>query len=234
VASSSRRVVAVTAACFFTALPFPLLAPSLATFVAALLVLGFSNGALDVSMNAQAAAVERRWHRPIMSSFHAMWSLGGLVGAGVAGDAGELLGRHVRGSSDHRPRLGQLDLEVTGRRAVVDLVLPELGRGVGIRAGVERRHGVAGACCRGGPQRDPVGRRWLVVPELAREAEVHDAHLTVPGEHHVVGLEVAMHETGLVRGDEAPARLRDALAARDEGAPATRESRPVRADKATA
>ena len=80
----SRRVVAVTAACFFAALPFPLLAPSLATFVAALLVLGCSNGALDVSMNAQAAAVERRWPRPIMSSFHAMWSLGGLVGAGVA------------------------------------------------------------------------------------------------------------------------------------------------------
>jgi fucose permease len=80
----SRRVVAVTAACFFAALPLPLVAPSLATFVAALFVLGFGNGALDVSMNAQAAAVERRWPRPIMSSFHAMWSLGGLVGAGIA------------------------------------------------------------------------------------------------------------------------------------------------------
>jgi len=80
----SRRVVAVTAAGFFATLPLPLVAPSLATFVAALFVLGCSNGALDVSMNAQAAAVERRWPRPIMSSFHAMWSLGGLVGAGVA------------------------------------------------------------------------------------------------------------------------------------------------------
>jgi MFS family permease len=80
----SRRVVAVTAACFFAALPLPLFAPGIATFAAALLVLGCSNGALDVSMNAQAAAVERGWHRPIMSSFHAMWSLGGLVGASVA------------------------------------------------------------------------------------------------------------------------------------------------------
>ena len=51
----SRRVVAVTAAGFFATLPLPLVAPSLATFVAALFVLGCSNGALDVSMNAQAA-----------------------------------------------------------------------------------------------------------------------------------------------------------------------------------
>jgi fucose permease len=35
-------------------------------------------------------AVERQWPRPIMSSFHALWSLGGLVGAGVAAIALEL------------------------------------------------------------------------------------------------------------------------------------------------
>ena len=79
----SRRVVAAAAAVFFAALPLPLVAPSLATFGVALFVLGCGNGALDVSMNAQAVAVERRWPRPIMSSFHAMWSLGGLVGAVV-------------------------------------------------------------------------------------------------------------------------------------------------------
>ena len=80
----SRTVVRASAAVFFAALPLPVLAPSLAQLVAALFVLGAGNGALDVSMNAQAAAVEHRWPRPIMSSFHGMWSLGGLAGAGAA------------------------------------------------------------------------------------------------------------------------------------------------------
>ena len=80
----SRMVVRATAVLFFVATPLPLLAPNLAFLVVALFVLGAGNGALDVSMNAQAAAVERRWSRPIMSSFHAMWSAGGLAGAGAA------------------------------------------------------------------------------------------------------------------------------------------------------
>jgi predicted MFS family arabinose efflux permease len=80
----SRTVVRTTALLFFAALPLPLLAPTLAHLVVALFVLGAGNGALDVSMNAQAAAVERRWPRPIMSSFHAMWSAGGIAGAGTA------------------------------------------------------------------------------------------------------------------------------------------------------
>ena len=80
----SRTVVRASALLFFAALPLPILAPTLGHLVAALFVLGAGNGALDVSMNAQAAAIERRWPRPIMSSFHGMWSLGGLAGAGVA------------------------------------------------------------------------------------------------------------------------------------------------------
>ena len=36
-------------------------------------------------MNAQAALVEQRYARPIMSSFHGLWSIGGLVGAALGG-----------------------------------------------------------------------------------------------------------------------------------------------------
>ncbi len=78
--------VMTTAAALGLALfvPAPLLAPSLSLLVAALFMLGALNGALDVSMNVQAVAVETRYGRPIMSSFHALFSLGGLAGAGAA------------------------------------------------------------------------------------------------------------------------------------------------------
>src|SRR5262249_51145506 len=65
----------------------PLLAPSVQALFAALVAFGACNGAMDVAMNAQAAAVERRSGRPIMSSFHGLWSIGGLVGAATAAGA---------------------------------------------------------------------------------------------------------------------------------------------------
>ena len=46
---------------------------------------GVFNVLVDVPMNAHASVVERRWGRPIMSSFHAAWSGGGLVGAAFGG-----------------------------------------------------------------------------------------------------------------------------------------------------
>jgi predicted MFS family arabinose efflux permease len=45
----------------------------------------FNNILVDVPMNAHASVVETRWGRPIMSSFHAAWSGGGLVGAVFGG-----------------------------------------------------------------------------------------------------------------------------------------------------
>ncbi|MEU6846345.1 MFS transporter [Streptomyces sp. NPDC046716] len=58
------------------------------TLAGALLVFGFCNGCLDVSMNAHAVHVEKAYGRPVMSGFHATFSVGGvlaaLVGAGAA------------------------------------------------------------------------------------------------------------------------------------------------------
>ena len=58
--------------------------------IAALAVVqGMAMGALDVSMNAHGVAVETRYERPILASFHAAFSLGGLAGgAGAALAAG--------------------------------------------------------------------------------------------------------------------------------------------------
>ncbi len=63
-------------------LAFTTAAPSLAVLCAVTLTMGAVNGLMDVSMNAHAATIERRWGAAIMSSFHAGFSLGGLVGAG--------------------------------------------------------------------------------------------------------------------------------------------------------
>jgi len=81
----SRRVVGTAALVLSFSLLMPALAPSLLFLVSALVVVGAANGGLDVSMNAQAVAVERGYGHPIMSSFHAAWSFGGLAGAALGG-----------------------------------------------------------------------------------------------------------------------------------------------------
>ena len=68
---------------FCLLLPLPLLAPSVGVLMASLAVFGVTAGLMDVSMNAHAVAVERALARPVLSSLHAMFSLGGLVGAGA-------------------------------------------------------------------------------------------------------------------------------------------------------
>jgi MFS family permease len=81
----SRLVVGATALAYSLALPLLAIAPSLALLLPALALVGAATGSLDVSMNAQAVAVEKGQGRPIMSSFHAAFSLGGLAGAAAGG-----------------------------------------------------------------------------------------------------------------------------------------------------
>ncbi|MGW2748991.1 MFS transporter [Streptomyces sp. NPDC001450] len=57
------------------------------TLAGALLVFGFGNGCLDVSMNAHAVHVEKAYNRPVMSAFHATFSVGGVIAAVVGAGA---------------------------------------------------------------------------------------------------------------------------------------------------
>ena len=50
-----------------------------------LFVFGGAAAAMDVAMNAQGVEVEREMRGPTMSRFHGMFSLGGMIGAGVGG-----------------------------------------------------------------------------------------------------------------------------------------------------
>jgi MFS family permease len=77
----ARRVVPAGAALCSAALVGPALAGNAVTLGAALLVLGLGNGSLDVSMNTHAVQVEARYGRPVMSAFHAVFSVGGLLAA---------------------------------------------------------------------------------------------------------------------------------------------------------
>ncbi|GAA5058950.1 putative MFS family arabinose efflux permease [Thermocatellispora tengchongensis] len=79
----SRRVMIPAALAQGAVLVLPGVMPNLPALVAALLVFGAVHGALDVSMNAGAVDVERAAGRPLMSSFHAVFSLGGFLGAAL-------------------------------------------------------------------------------------------------------------------------------------------------------
>lgn len=77
----ARKVLPVSAALCGAAVLLPGLAGDAPALGAALLLLGFGNGTLDVSMNAHAVQVERRYGRPLMSAFHAAFSVGGVLAA---------------------------------------------------------------------------------------------------------------------------------------------------------
>lgn len=79
----SRRTMVVMMVGYGVVAPTLGLAGSLPALFFALLALGAFQGSLDVAMNSQAVAIEGRYGRPIMSSFHAFWSLGAFAGTGV-------------------------------------------------------------------------------------------------------------------------------------------------------
>ncbi len=81
----SRRCIAVSLGCYAFCLAFLALAPSLFLFVVAALLFGGAKGSVDVGINAQAVVVEREYGRPIMASFQALWSVGGLAGGFLTG-----------------------------------------------------------------------------------------------------------------------------------------------------
>ena len=77
----SRTTTLVAATLLCPVMIGPAVASNTVALAVALALFGFVNGSLDVSMNAQAVAVERAYRRPIMSSFHGFFSLGGLAGS---------------------------------------------------------------------------------------------------------------------------------------------------------
>lgn len=77
-----KKVIFLASLVFLGSLPFLASTQSLPGIVLAMLALGAGGGMLDVVMNIQAVMVEEDSKRPMMSGFHGMFSVGGIVGAG--------------------------------------------------------------------------------------------------------------------------------------------------------
>jgi len=78
------RVTALAAPAYAATLALPPFAPSQLSLAACAFLIGLSIGVCDIAMNVHAGAVERAFGRPIMSSIHAFFSVGGLCGGAAA------------------------------------------------------------------------------------------------------------------------------------------------------
>ncbi|REA63759.1 MFS transporter [Dyadobacter luteus] len=77
----SRKVMLAAATVIAIILPVLLLTTSSWQLAIALFIFGSAIGSIDVSMNSHAVVVQNRTGKHIMSSFHGMFSVGGLVGS---------------------------------------------------------------------------------------------------------------------------------------------------------
>ena len=79
----SRKVVMLSGLIYTCLLLFIGLAQNVSQLVIVLLTFGFFSSLLNIAVNTQAAGVETLYERPIMASFHGMWSLAGFAGAAI-------------------------------------------------------------------------------------------------------------------------------------------------------
>ncbi len=98
----SKRVATWSTIAFSLSLIPIAVAFSPAALFAALLLYGAAGAANDVSINAQAVAVENAMGKPTMSRFHALFSIGGIAGAAFGG----LLAAHDITPEIHLAALG--------------------------------------------------------------------------------------------------------------------------------
>lgn len=79
--NGSRRITLFAVLSYCLVVPLIPIMPSLGALMFLYLILGVVTGMLDVAMNAQAIMIEQHYKRPIMTSFHALFSIGMASGA---------------------------------------------------------------------------------------------------------------------------------------------------------
>ena len=77
----SRRITVFSIIVYCALVPLIPYMPGIVALAGLYLVMGVATGMLDVAMNAQAVMVEQLYQKPIMTSFHALFSIGMALGA---------------------------------------------------------------------------------------------------------------------------------------------------------
>jgi MFS family permease len=126
----TRAVTIATAALLACSVALPALMPTVLSLGAALFVFGAAWGGLNVAMNSAAVEVIAELDKPIMPSFHAAYSLGGLLGSIVGGIVADFAG-----AAAHLAFVGLASLAATVALGVPLLRCAPLAS--------ERRHGAA-------------------------------------------------------------------------------------------
>lgn len=80
--NGSKKITILSGLIFCLTIPFIPVFHEIWQLSILFFLMGFSTGTMDVAMNAQAVLVENAYQKPIMSSFHAVFSLGCTLGAG--------------------------------------------------------------------------------------------------------------------------------------------------------
>jgi predicted MFS family arabinose efflux permease len=82
--NGSRRITLLAAFLYCVVIPFISLVPGIIALSILFFLMGIVTGMLDVAMNAQAILVEQQYKKSIITSFHALFSIGMMLGAGSA------------------------------------------------------------------------------------------------------------------------------------------------------
>jgi len=81
----SRKVIVASTFLVALSMPFLVIIPSFIGMAVVLFLFGCGIGTVDVAMNAHGVQVQNLYGRPIMSSLHGLFSVGGLLGPLIIG-----------------------------------------------------------------------------------------------------------------------------------------------------
>ncbi|WP_179415466.1 MFS transporter [Mucilaginibacter sp. E4BP6] len=79
----SKRLLIVSLIVYSLALISLSLAQGVVQLIGCLICFGFASNSVNIAVNTQAVAAEVMYKKPIMASFHGLWSLAGFTGAGI-------------------------------------------------------------------------------------------------------------------------------------------------------
>ncbi len=79
----SRLIVILAAVLYASTLPMLGFAHSTTQLMITLFIFGFGGNLMNISINTQAVGAESYYEKPIMASFHGIWSMAGFTGAAI-------------------------------------------------------------------------------------------------------------------------------------------------------